>query len=358
MMSTWALLRDLPLTIDGYALTGLGANVSSGFHRQTTLIGISGAGHTGTGEDVTYDGVDHDALQAAGPHRDMPTGDMTLGEFCDRAAELDLFDFKQPEREVSILYRRWAFDSAALDLALRQAGTGLAEVLGRPVQPMHFVVSIRLGEPSTLAPVEQRLAIAPDLRFKLDPTEDWDDAILNGLAETGAVESVDFKALYSGTSVDQTAGPDLYSRVIKALPDALIEDPGIADPEVDRVLAPHRERITWDAPIHGIDDIEALPFQPRMVNIKPSRLGGLRSLLDTCDHCESNGIGMYGGGQFELGVGRTQNQLLAAILHAEAPNDLAPTGWNAPDPAPPLPSGPLRITPAGSGFAVDRIDRG
>ena len=50
-------------------------------------------------------------------------------------------------------------------------------------------------------------------------------------------------------------------------------------PEIDELLEPHRDRITWDAPIHSIADIEALPFAPRMVNLKPSRLGGLRSLL-------------------------------------------------------------------------------
>ena len=96
------------------------------------------------------------------------------------------------------------------------------------------------------------------------------------------------------------------------------------------MLAPHRERFSWDAPIHSIADIEALPYPPRMVNIKPSRLGGLRSLLDAYDYCAERGIGNYGGGQFELGVGRGQNQYLASLFHADAPNDVAPTGFNLP----------------------------
>ena len=354
-MSTWDLVKDLPLEIEGYELEGLGEDVSSGFFRQTTLIHISGGGHTGSGEDVVYDGVDHDALQAAGPSPDLPVGATTLGHFCAAVSELDLFAFKTPEREVSRLYRRWAFDSAALDLALRQAGKSFADAVGRDVQPMHFVVSIRLGEPSTLEPVLKRLEIAPGLQFKLDPTADWTDSIVAELAATGAVESVDFKALYVGSDVDQKGGPDLYERVIAALPNALIEDPGIADPAIDELLKPHRDRITWDAPIHGISDIEALPFKPKMVNVKPSRLGGLRSLLDTYDYCEQRGIGMYGGGQFELGLGRTQNQLLAAVFHAENPNDLSPTGWNAAEPQAPLTAGPLHLTPAAVGFAVDSI---
>ena len=355
-MSTWDLVKDLPLTVNDYVYEGLGEDVSSGFFRQTTLIHISGQGHTGHGEDVTYDGPDHDALQAAGPVPELPTGMTTLGEYCERISELDLFAFKAPERDVSRLYRRWAFDSAALDLALRQAGSSLAQQVGRDVHPMHFVVSIRLGEPSSLEPVQKRLGLAPELQFKLDPTEDWTDEIVAALAATGAVESVDFKALYTNSAVDQTGGPDLYERVINALPNAYIEDPGITDPQVDALLEPHRDRITWDANIHGIADIESLPFAPKMVNVKPSRLGGLKSLLDTYDYCSERSIGMYGGGQFELGLGRTQNQLLAAIFHPNSPNDLAPIGWNVNDPQPPLSSGPLRLTASAAGFGVDAVN--
>src|SRR5205085_7820375 len=105
-----------------------------------------------------------------------------------------------------------------------------------------------------------------------------------------------------------------------------------------------------DAPIHSIADIEALPYPPKMVNIKPSRLGGLRSLLDAYDYCDERGIGTYGGGQFELGVGRGQNQYLASLFCADAPNDVAPTGYNAVEPADGLPVSPLEPAPAPTGF--------
>jgi hypothetical protein len=87
-----------------------------------------------------------------------------------------------------------------------------------------------------------------------------------------------------------------------------------------------------------------------MVNIKPSRLGGLRNLLDAYDYCSERSIGNYGGGQFELGVGRGQNQYLASIFHPDAPNDVAPTGFNLPDPPTDLPSSPLVPTPGAVGF--------
>ena len=150
----------------------------------------------------------------------------------------------------------------------------------------------------------------------------------------------------------------LYRRVVEAFPDAWIEDPALTA-ETDAVLAPHRERFSWDAPIHSIADIEALPYPPRMVNIKPSRLGGLRNLLDAYDYCAERGIGNYGGGQFELGVGRGQNQYLASLFHPDAPNDVAPTGFNLPDPpARPAVAARSRPRPARSASAgAERLAR-
>ena len=72
-----------------------------------------------------------------------------------------------------------------------------------------------------------------------------------------------------------------------------------------------------------------------MVNIKPSRFGGLRDLFATYDYCDEHGIGAYGGGQWELGVGRGQIQYLASLFHPDTPNDAAPRGYNEADPAGP-----------------------
>jgi L-alanine-DL-glutamate epimerase-like enolase superfamily enzyme len=337
----------MELEIEDYTLQPLQASVSSDFERKSTVIGLRGAGLEGLGEDVTYDAVDHEILQAAGPTLPL-AGRFTLGSFSAHLAELQLFP-EPPRREVSSRYRTWAYESAALDLALRQAGTTLHEALAREPQPVRFVVSLRLGEPPTIEPLRRRLDAYPGLRFKLDPTSSWDEQLIAELVATGAVDSVDFKGLYHGSIVDQPADPVLYRRVAEAFPAAWIEDPALT-PETDAVLAGHRERFSWDAPIHSIADIQALPYPPRMVNIKPSRLGGLRSLLDTYDYCAQHSIGNYGGGQFELGVGRGQNQYLASIFHADAPNDVAPSAFNLPEPPAGLPSSPLDPAPDATGF--------
>ncbi len=346
-MSTYDRVADLPVRIEGYDLDGLVQSVSSDFERKTTIIRLRGGGEEGLGEDVVYEPLDHEIAQKAGPLLDL-AGDWTMRSFCEALAGMQLFP-EAAQRDVSQLYRTWAYESAALDLALRQAGEPLHAVLGREPQPLTFVVSLRLGEPPSLEPVTRRLERYPTLRFKLDPTVSWDDELIMSLVSTDAVDSVDFKGLYEGTPVDQPADPMLYERVIAAFPNAWIEDPKLT-PEIDALLRLHRHRITWDANIHAIADIEALPFAPRMVNLKPSRLGGIRALFDAYDYTAERGIGAYGGGQFELGVGRGQIQYLASLFHPDTPNDTSPTGFHVMDPPPGLPSSPLPPAPSETGF--------
>jgi hypothetical protein len=171
---------------------------------------------------------------------------------------------------------------------------------------------------------------------------------MNELAALGVVDSIDLKGQYVGTIVDQPPDPALYERVVRIFPDAWIEDPALT-PETEPVLAPARDRITWDAPIHSVADIEALAFVPRTVNVKPSRFGSLERLFAAYDYCEERGIGAYGGGQWELGPGRGQIQLLASLFHPSTPNDVAPREYNL-APQAGLPESPLEMKPRETGF--------
>ena len=346
-MATHDRLADLELEVDDYDLEGLEREVSSDFIRLSTVVRLRGGAHEGLGEDVTYDALDHLALQDAGAIQPL-AGRHTLASFSELLEGLDLWP-APPVREPSREYRRWAYESAALDLALRQAGLSLAEALDREPCPVTFVVSLRLGDPPSMEPVRRRLDRYPGLRFKLDPESSWSDELIAELVATGVVDSLDLKGLYEGSVVDQPADPHLYRRVVEAFPAAWIEDPRLTE-ETEPILRDHRDRITWDYPIHSVADIEALPFPPRMVNVKPSRFGALRALLDCYDWCADRGIGAYGGGQFELGVGRGQIQYLASLFHPDAPNDVAPGGYNDVEPPPGLPESPLSPAPDETGF--------
>jgi hypothetical protein len=352
-VASYELLRDLPLTIESYDLEGHDLRFSPEFERLTTEIVLRGGGEEGRGEDVTYDPADQRNLREAGAVLDL-AGEHTMASFSALLDGLDLFP-EPPASEDFRDYRRWAFESAALDLALRQAGKSLGDVLGREPKAVNYVVSMRLAPMNSDGPdrtdrVLDVLARYPTTRFKLDPTNSWTPELIQELVDTGAVDSLDLKGRYKGTPVDVETDPDLYRAVAEAFPDAWLEDPDLDSAEAMEALEPYRDRITWDAPIHSIADIEALPFPPRTVNVKPSRFGPLERLFAAYDYCEQRGIGAYGGGQTELGVGRDHIQYLAALMHPDTPNDTAPREFNMPQIPDGLQGSPLDLPIAPTGF--------
>ena len=346
-MALYATVRDLPLVVERYELEGHQYVVGPTFTRKTTVIRLDGAGEEGLGEDVTYDAAEQDAQQERGPVLAL-AGEWTIDSFSRHLESLPLFE-QPPEREVYVDYRRWAFESAALDLALRQVGLSLGGAVGREPRPVAFVASGGLGDPPSTARLRAFLDLYPALRFKLDARPDWTDGIFDELRWLGCVDSVDLKGQYSGTVVDNPPDPALYARVLEEFPEAWIEDPALT-PETIPLLEPHADRVTWDAVIHSVADIDALRWPPRTVNVKPSRFGSIERLFAAYEHCEAHDIGAYGGGQWELGIGRGHIQLLAALFHPDTPNDVAPVGYNATEPVPGLPTSPLAVTARTTGF--------
>jgi len=336
-MALYDAVAALPLVVEGSDRRRHDRETSGGFTRRTTVFELRGAGATGRGEDVTYDAEDHEALAGA-PAFDL-AGEYTVGEFSRALDGVDLFPTREPGRETFRNYRRWAVESAALDLALRQAGTDLASAFGRELDPVRFVASMRVEGGDTTR-VHDVLSATPDCEFKLDPTTDWDGDTVADLAATGAVRVLDLKGRYGSVEVGQPPDPELYELVVEGFPDAIAEDPALT-PATEPLLTRAADRIAWDAPIHGVEDVEALPFAPDWLNVKPSRFGRVASLLETIEHCEAEGIRMYGGGQYELGVGRGHVQLLASVFYPDGPNDVAPRVYNDPGVAADLPTSPL-----------------
>ena len=260
-MSSYERIADLPLEVESLGFEGRELEFTPEFTRATTLIQLRGpGGETGVGEDVVYDEIDHVNLQADGPGTIDLAGSYTLDSFSQRLEDTELFPAPPVRGEVSELYRRWAFESAALDLALAQAGRSLPDVLEREPRPVNFVVSMRLGswpptdEPEKPDRVYALLERYPGTKLKLDPTNQWTQELVDALVETGAVDSLDLKGQYKGTPVDVVTDPDLYRMVIEAFPDAWLEDPDVNEatrPILDAVS----ERVTWDAPIHSVADV-------------------------------------------------------------------------------------------------------
>jgi hypothetical protein len=348
-MAPWDQLSGLPIVIEECAYERRHAHVAYGHERVTTVVHLRGVGAEGLGEDVSPFEAEDDTLHVLAPEFALG-GEWTLGRLFEHLGELDLWPVP-PRYDGARRWRRWAFESAALDLALNQAGHPLHEVIERASAPVRFVNSLGLGDPPTIDPIRRRLDVHPGLRFKLDVTAAWTPELMAEVAATGAVEIVDFKGRYG---LDQPELPELlrmYERAVETFPEALLEDAHDL-PEVTRLLASEEGRISYDAPITSVESLDAMPLAPRAVNIKPCRVGDVRSLLDVYAACSERGLTMYGGGMGELGAGRGQIQLLASLFHPDGPNDVAPGGYNLDTPAADLPASPLIPDPAATGFRL------
>ncbi len=343
MTDLWTAVKDLPITIESTSFEVLLPSGPTALaDLSTTQLRLQGRGEEGVGEQVGMPSV-QESLRAS----DFPlTGEWaTLADFLAHVDAIDMWP-EPPEYELARNWRRWTFQSAALDLALRQSATSLSGVLGRTPQPVTFVNSFGLDDPPDIDKVADRRAMHPTVGFKLDVAPSWTQAIMDRIAAVEGVATIDFKGQYGLEVEDEAALLAMYERTLATFTEVVFEDPH-DHPAVLELLAPIADRVSYDAPITSVESIVETPIRVRIVNVKPCRVGRLQELSRLYSHCESAGIQMYNGGMGELGVGRGQAQLLAQakLFHPDAPNDIAPSDYNLEDPPPGLPPSPLDLTP-------------
>ncbi|MFB6100159.1 MAG: hypothetical protein ABEK16_02695 [Candidatus Nanohalobium sp.] len=330
-MKLYSKIAELELEVKKVTTETREKQVSENFTRKTTVVRIEGEGDTGRGEDVIYETEKH-----VYPELELE-GSYNFQDFSEKLDEVELFPVDIEHSETDANYRRWAVESAALDLALKQNDLSLAEALEREYSPLRFVVSPSMDGPD-IGKLEELIEVNPSIEFKLDASEEWDEGFVEKLRKMDRVRVADLKGHYEN-EVAMAPDPGVYRLVAEEL-GALIEDPKITE-ETRKVLENYQERITWDKPITGIQSIKDLPFRPEVLNIKPSRFGTVKSLLDTIEYCIDNRIEMYGGGQFELGVGREHIHAVASIFYPDSPNDVAPRIYNQEEVPEEVPKSPL-----------------
>lgn len=287
-----AALVALPIRIDSVECEVAGVRLASypGGVRPTSVVHLG----DGRGENVAWTMAAHEAFRSR--LKTVPSGQWTLGAWAAVVAER----FTDP-------YERGALEAAAIDLALRQAGTDIAGLVGAVPGPVRYVISFeRVPDPVARA-VDERADV--DLKIDVDPG--WDDATFGALGALGRVAVLDFKG--GGTPAD-------HERAHDAVPRAVIEDPGGAA-GWSRSL---RQRLGFDAAVTSAAALDALPVRPAAVNLKPARMGGVLEALACAARCGEARIAIYVGGMFEAGPGRAQLAALAALLCPDGPNDIAP----------------------------------
>ena len=244
-------------------------------------------------------------------------------------------------------YRRWAFESAALDLALRQAGRSLGDAVGREPDPSRSSPLAGWRSPSTA-------------RLRPSSSSTRGSASSSTRGRTGARRSSPSWRHWV-RRLDRPEGPVLRHRRRQpagsgALPRGDRAVPGgvargscahAGDRGAARAACRPCDLGCAD-PLGRRHRGASLATQDRQreavtVRFRRAALRGVRLL-------RGHEIGAYGGGQWELGVGRGHIQLLAALFHPTTPNDVAPGGFNATEPPTDLPASPLTVTERATGF--------
>ena len=346
-LEAWKRISELPVVIDQpIATRQLSLEGATSFTRLTTEVMLSGSGYTGTGENVAYQSDVHQAVPAHLSQIDL-CGTWTFGALTERLDELEIvppgdwWDYAS--------FHRCALEGAALDLALQQSQLNLAQLCDTSFSPLRFCVSMGLGSPPDARRIHDWISAWPQIEFKIDASREWNDSLVAELAATNRICVVDIKGHYTGDWIDNTPDPELYRRIAQGMPGVLIEDAFLTDETRAALGESAMERLTWDAPIHNVRDLDALASRPAAINIKPSRIDSLRELLQVLDWCAVRSVPCYAGGQFELGRGRTQAQQLASIFYPDGANDIAPAAWHTARPGDDVPLSPLAM-PGVPGF--------
>ena len=218
-----------------------------------------------------------------------------------------------------------AIETALLDAHLRARKKNLASYLGatRKAVPVGVVVDLARDPIETAATARSRvdegyrrikIKIAPGrdvevvraVRGAVGATVDlWVDA--NGTYERDdrALRQLDEMDL---GLIEQPLDPNAWlehAALARELATAVCLDESIRSPS-DLHLARH----------FGAADV---------VNVKPSRVGGVRAAREIVAECSAAGIGAWVGGMLDLGINRAVNLAVAALDGCNLPGDISAT---------------------------------
>jgi L-alanine-DL-glutamate epimerase-like enolase superfamily enzyme len=245
---------------------------------EVIVVTITGDGVSGRGEGVPYARYGESVLSAiAQIERIRPA----IEAGADRAALLSLL----PPGAA-----RNAVDCALWDLAARQAGRSVAEMIGAPApERLVSALTIVIDTPAAMAAAAAEIADAPLLKIKVDaddpaariravraaapgarlivdPNESWDRALLEAMQPVLVAEQV-----------------ALLEQPVPAGDDAWLE--GFV-PDVP---------ICADEAVHVVADLDAVAQRYQMVNIKLDKSGGLTAALILALDARTRGLGLMTG---------------------------------------------------------------
>ncbi|MEO8695468.1 MAG: o-succinylbenzoate synthase [Acidimicrobiales bacterium] len=218
-----------------------------------------------------------------------------------------------------------AIETALLDAHLRERKKSLATYLGatRKAVPVGVVVDLASDPRETAVTAALRVDEGyRRIKLKVAPGRDVDVVRMVREAIGTAVGLwVDANGTY--TSDDRAL------RLLDQLGLGLIEQP--LDPDAwlqSGALA--RELVTpicLDESIRSVSDVQLAQHfgAADVVNVKPSRVGGVRAARQIVEECAAAGIDSWVGGMLDLGINRAVNLAVAALDGCTLPGDISAT---------------------------------
>ena len=220
-------------------------------------------------------------------------------------------------------FARAGLEMACWDLLGHAEGRSLSEMLGGT--RFEILSGVSLGIESDLSrlfdQIEQRL-IEGYRRIKLKIGPGHDVEVVRQVRERfGDIPlQVDANSAYSLRDIDTLKRLDAYNLL-------LIEQPLAHDDIIDhaRLQSALKTPICLDESIHSVEDArKALEIGAcRSINIKVSRVGGLREARRIHDLCFGLRVPVWCGGMHEFGIGRAANVALASLPGFTLPGDVS-----------------------------------
>jgi O-succinylbenzoate synthase len=220
-------------------------------------------------------------------------------------------------------FARAGLEMACWDALATREGVPLSNLLGGTRSEIHSGVSLGIErEVGPLLDQVDRFVEEGYRRIKLKIAPGWDVAVVRAVRERHPEVplQVDANSAYTLEDVETLKALDEFGLL-------LIEQPLAHDDIVDhaRLQARLATPICLDESIHTVNDArKALELGScRVINIKVSRVGGLREARRIHDLCLARGVPVWCGGMHEFGIGRAANVAMASLPGFTLPGDVS-----------------------------------
>lgn len=233
----------------------------------------------------------------------------------------DLIALYQPVKGNN--FAKAGLEMAAWDAIARRDGRPLAHLLGGTRQKISSGVSLGIEQDlGRLFALMDQYIDEGYQRIKLKIAPGWDIEVVRQVRERypNVPLQVDANSAYTLDDIELLKELDQFQLL-------LIEQPLAHDDMIDhaRLQAELRTPVCLDESIHSADDArKAIDIGAcRVVNIKVSRVGGLREAKRVHDVCQGRGVPVWCGGMHEFGVGRAANVAVASLPGFILPGDVS-----------------------------------